>query len=573
MTRSTAVLRFALALSAGATPLVTPALLAQEPTYSADSRVQDGELFTVEELDNLLAPVALYPDPILAQLFIAATYPEQVALAARYVENYGTDGIDDQRWDVSVRSIAHYSPVLNMLVERPNWATAVGRAYATQPGDVMASVQSLRRMARAQGNLQSTEQQRVEVEREYIRIVPAQPRVVYVPVYDPYVVYYRPVNYVRLDTPYWSFGVGFPIGAWLNYDLDWDTRVVYYHGWNGYGRRHTWYHVSRPFISYNSIYIGSRYTVVAINRTIYGRHVNYGGFGYYNTVHRNTGWDRPRLPGRGYATGPNRAPQPDRYGVPSSGGSAYRPDKRGAGNVVPRVGGSRPVGGDDRASGGRPSAGGERPERGNGEARGNGNGRGNGAGVVGSTANVDRVKPVRIGGNERPLYPRGEDRTAERGQPRTSPEGFGSNGSVSRGRDADPVRVPRASAERISPASSGDRMERSAPRGTTRSEPRYEAPRAERSAPRYESPRTERSTPRYESPRIERSAPRVERSTPRAEVPRSQPRSQPRAERSEPRSAPRASAPRAPESRSSAPRGGSSGSAPRAPRGGSRDRG
>lgn len=78
-------------------------------------------------------------------------------------------------------SIAHYAPVLNMLVERPNWATAVGRAYAMQPGDVMASVQSLRRMARAQGNLQSTEQQRVEVEREYIRIVPAQPRVVYVP--------------------------------------------------------------------------------------------------------------------------------------------------------------------------------------------------------------------------------------------------------------------------------------------------------------------------------------------------------------------------------------------------------
>ena len=168
MVRSTAVLRLALAAVAAGS-LAAPALRAQEPSVSAESRAQDDELYTAEELDNLLAPIALYPDPILAQLFVAATYPDQIQLAQRYVEAYGTDDVDDQAWDLSVRSIAHYEPVLNMLAERPNWATAVGRAYALQSGDVMASVQGLRRMAREQGNLASTEQQRVidEVRTSY----------------------------------------------------------------------------------------------------------------------------------------------------------------------------------------------------------------------------------------------------------------------------------------------------------------------------------------------------------------------------------------------------------------------
>lgn len=609
MSRSTVALRFALAaFAAGIAPPSSLALAAQQPGVSSDSRAQDDALYTVEELDNLLAPVALYPDPILAQLFVAATYPDQIALAARFVETYGSNDVDDQSWDVSVRAIARYGPVLNMLAERPNWATAVGRAYAMQPGDVMASVQSLRRLARAQGNLESSEQQRVEVEREYIRIVPAQPRVIYVPVYDPYVIYYRPVNYIHVESPYWSFGIGHPIGAWLNYDLDWDTRVVYYHGWNGHGRRHTWYHVSRPYISYNSIYIDHHYTVIAINHSVRHRYVNYGGFDYYNTVHRNTHWNRPQMPGRGgYASRPGRTSQPDRYGVPANGGSTYRPDKSDGNNAVPRVGGSA---GSGSVSSGRASRGGNgNPSAGNGNSgRGNGNGNGtagrgngntNGGGdIIADRGNrstprtnasrlpvaEDRVKPVRVGGNDRPLYPRGEDisserardaspvarreagstsggsngtwnaRTPDRSQARPSSAGASAGGS--RGRDADPVRAPR-----------------------------YESPRAERSTPRYESPRAERSTPRYEAPRAERSAPRfeaprAERSTPRYEAPRSQPRAERSAPSSSPRaSAPRASAPRensAPRSsapRASAPRGGSSGSVPRAPRSGGRDGG
>jgi hypothetical protein len=277
--------------------LAAPQVLsAQDPTPPASAQTEPQQLFTIEELDNLLARVALYPDPILAQLLVAATYPDQIALAARYVRTYGKEGIDNQAWDVSVKAIAYYPPVLNMLDEDPDWTTALGQAYAIQEGDVMAAVQGLRKMAQAQGNLVSTAEQTVEVEQDNIRIIPAQPRVIYVPTYDPYVVYYRPVHY-HYD-PYWSFGVAFPIGVWLTYDFDWGHRVVYYHGWNGYGHGHTWYHVSRPFIYINSIYVNPWRTVVVVNRRVVHRYVDYRRFDRYNGIHRRVSWDRNGLPGR-----------------------------------------------------------------------------------------------------------------------------------------------------------------------------------------------------------------------------------------------------------------------------------
>lgn len=593
MPRTTAAVRLALAaLAAGSATWSAPSLAAQEPSYSADSRTQEYEFYTAEELDNLLAPVALYPDPILAQLLVAATYPEQIELAQRYVEVYGRDGLDDQSWDVSVRAIAHYEPVLNMLYERPNWATAIGRAYAMQPRDVMGSVQGLRRMARAQGNLATTGEQRVEVERDYIRIIPAQPRVIYVPVYDPYEVYYRPISpYVSVATPYWSFGIGYPIGAWLNYDLDWETRVVYYHGWDGYGRRHTWYHVSRPFIAYSSVYIGPRFRVVVIDRGISRRYVNYAGFGYYSTVHRGTRWDRERLPGRGYASRSAKPVREDRFGIPARRDQATgRPGKRD--DIVPRVGSTAPRGDDDGGArpprgetGARPPRGGDDDRgtprtgdgtdrnRGNGNDRNGNNGRDDGrsagraaapsSDVARAPIAEDRVKPVRVGGNNRPLYPRGEDIAPERvkGATVARREGTVDNGSWNprTSERTAPRDVPRASSERALPRTDARTESRSLPR----SEPRYEPRTMPRIDPRYEPRAMPRTEPRSEP----RSTPRsVEpRSAPRASAPRSEPRSAPRvsAPRTE-RSAPRASAPR---SERSAP------TAPRAPRSEGRSRG
>lgn len=603
MTRSTAAFRLALAFASAAGPLAlaTP-VGAQDPTARAES-VQDEQLYTVEELDNLLAPVALYPDPILAQLLIAATYPDQVQLAARYVATYGTAGIDDQAWDVSVKSIARYEPVLNMLAERPNWATAVGRAYALQPGDVMASVQSLRHMARQQGNLVTTPEQRVEVEREAIRIVPAQPTVIYVPVYDPQVIYYRPVNYFSVRTPYWSFGIGYPIGGWLGYDLDWSTRVVYYHGWESYGGRHSWFDVSRPYISFSSIYYSPRRTIVVINRNIVRRHVTYDGFDRYNVVHRRTSWDRRDLPGRGGDDGRYRKSEsPDRYGIPSRrDAGVYKPDKRDEDRgAVPRVGNTAPRGdnggaapsrgGNGGSAGGRPNVPGDRPGNGgNGNrpgddnGRGNGGGRGNGAGNGGGNggnsgviAGGDRVKPIRAGGSRQPLYPPTEDIAPDRSRGASVPrretatgEGDGTwNARPSV--DREPSYKPSRSEPRAAPVprdgSYGVPTDRSRAGSIPRSEPRYE-PRSEprsqpRSEPRYEPRAEPRSEPRYEP----RSVPRAntERSMPRAEPrsePRMEPRSVPRVERNaEPRSVPRASeprpsAPRQSEPRASSPRG------------------
>ena len=223
-------------------------------------------LWSAEELDNLLAPVALYPDPILAQVLVAATFPEQVELAARYVQVNGKYGIDEQPWDISVRAVAHYEPVLNLMADRIDWTTALGQAHVMQAGDVMASVQTLRTMARAQGNLVTTAEQEVVVRDRNTYIVPAQPRVVYVPTYDPVIVYHRPIVHVGIYRSGWSFGAAFPIGVWLTYDVDWHQRHVYYHGWRDRGHHYGWYHRSRPYIVVNNIYVNPRRTTVIINR-------------------------------------------------------------------------------------------------------------------------------------------------------------------------------------------------------------------------------------------------------------------------------------------------------------------
>ncbi|MEX2180529.1 MAG: DUF3300 domain-containing protein, partial [Gemmatimonadaceae bacterium] len=270
---------FALALGATATPAA-----AQDGALPA----QAVEPWTAEELENLLAPIALYPDPILAQVLIAATFPDQIALAAAYVRVNGTQGIDRQPWEISVKAVAHYPPVLNLMAEGEDWMIALGQAYAEQSTDVMAAVQSLRRMANAQGNLVTTEQQQVIVEREVIRIVPAQPRVIYVPTYDPAVIYFRPVYVVHAHPAYWSWGMGYPIGVWLTYDVDWYGHRVYYHGWHSGG----WVVVSRPWIVINPIYISPRHTVIVINRGISSRPFNPWYLRRHTVVHRHATFDR-----------------------------------------------------------------------------------------------------------------------------------------------------------------------------------------------------------------------------------------------------------------------------------------
>jgi hypothetical protein len=217
--------------------------------------------FTVEELDELLAPIALYPDPLLAQILPAATFADQIDLAARYMTQYGPSArIGDQPWDVSVKAVAHYPGVLTMMDQRYDWTVSLGQAYINQPQDVMDAIQRLRAEAEANGNLGTTPEQQVVDAGGVISIDPAAPDMIYVPQYDPLAVY--------VETPapgygFITFGTGFIIGAWLNRDCDWHGRQIYYHGWQGGG----WIGRARLHIrSGNSVYIDNRYRTISVNR-------------------------------------------------------------------------------------------------------------------------------------------------------------------------------------------------------------------------------------------------------------------------------------------------------------------
>jgi hypothetical protein len=210
----------------------------------------DNQQLSEADIDTLVAPIALYPDPLISQILPAATYPDDVQAAANWLAQNpnNPDGIDAQSWDLSVKAVAHYPQVLQKMSSDMDWTLALGQAYAAQQEEVLQSVQRLRETARGAGTLQSTPQQRVIVEGSVIRIVPANPRIVYVPSYDPEVVYVAGPPYRRGLI---GFTAGFMIGSWLNSDCDWHRHRVYYHGWVGPG----WIAYSRPYVRVNRIYV------------------------------------------------------------------------------------------------------------------------------------------------------------------------------------------------------------------------------------------------------------------------------------------------------------------------------
>jgi Protein of unknown function (DUF3300) len=148
------------------------------------------------ELDALVAPIALYPDQLLAQVLMASTYPLEIVMAARFVQQNPSltgDALDqalrDQNWDPSVLSLTAYPQVLVMMNDKLDWTQRLGDAFLANQQQVMDTVQALRSRAQAAGNLQNTPQQTVMDQGGYIDIEPAQPEYVYVPVYDPRVIY------------------------------------------------------------------------------------------------------------------------------------------------------------------------------------------------------------------------------------------------------------------------------------------------------------------------------------------------------------------------------------------------
>ena len=256
-----------------------------------NAMVPEGGL-SAEQMDNLLAPIALYPDPLLAQVLPASTFVDQIDQAARWLRsnNNNPAKIDSQKWDVSVKSVGHYPQVVYMMSDKLDWTTALGQAYVNQSTDVLTSVQRLRARAKAAGYLVTTPQQTVIVEKEVIKVVPAQPQVIYVPTYNPQVVYVQPSGPSTgtvVAAAAISFGVGLAIGAWLNNDCNWHTHTVYYHGWHGSG----WITTSSHYVHVNSVYVNHRYSTVHVNSAVVHRNVNYNNINHYNNVNRNVNYN------------------------------------------------------------------------------------------------------------------------------------------------------------------------------------------------------------------------------------------------------------------------------------------
>ena len=211
-------------------------LLAQISSRPVPTPVQYGpQKLSQEQLVVLLAPVALYPDALIALILPASTVPSDVVLAARYLKSNGDpEHTENQPWDESVKSLTRYPEVLAWMDQKLEWTASLGEAFVEQPADVMSAVQTLRQQAKAAGNLADTPQQKVVEEESSIRIVPADPDVIYVPQYDPQVVYIQSYTSV----PFVTFGLGCAVGMWLSYDFDWNRRCFYRGNWRGWNHGH-----------------------------------------------------------------------------------------------------------------------------------------------------------------------------------------------------------------------------------------------------------------------------------------------------------------------------------------------
>lgn len=287
--RRTITLCLLLCLIANVT-LAAQAASRRSASYTSTTAVPEGGL-SAEQMDNLLAPIALYPDPLLAQVLPASTFVDQIDQAARWLRgnNNNSAGVDNQPWDVSVKSVAHYPQVVYMMSEKLDWTTALGQAYVNQSTDVITSVQRLRARAKAAGYLATTPQQLVIVEKEVIKIVPAQPQVIYVPTYNPQVVYVQsgPSTGTVVAATAIAFGAGLAIGAWLNNDVNWYSHSVYYHGWHGTG----WVSTSSRYVRTSSVYVNRSYANINVNRAVVNRNVNYNNINHYNNVNRNVNYN------------------------------------------------------------------------------------------------------------------------------------------------------------------------------------------------------------------------------------------------------------------------------------------
>jgi hypothetical protein len=254
-----AILSVLLVFTTGSLDAVAQQPAQQPAAAGATDYSGQGAPLPADQLEQLVAPIALYPDALVAQVLGASTFPDQVALADNWLQQNksltGTplmEAVDKQQWDPSVKALTQFPSVLDNMAKNLSWTSSLGEAYHTQAADVMTAVQTLRAKAKAAGNLKSGSQITVvQQSPQTIVIQPTNPQVVYVPTYNPTVVYGAPVTTpgystaAVVTTAVLAFGIGIAVGAAINnsccgwgysyWNCNWHGGTVVYHSTGYYG--------------------------------------------------------------------------------------------------------------------------------------------------------------------------------------------------------------------------------------------------------------------------------------------------------------------------------------------------
>jgi hypothetical protein len=303
--------------------------------------------FAAEQLEQLVAPIALYPDNLVAQILAAATYPAQVVAADNWVHSQGyapaeqvAYGANAQTWDPSVKALTAFPQVLDLMNHDLQWTTDLGNAYYNQPQDVLQTIQVMRQRAQDAGTLQNTPQEQVTDNQGYIQVAPVNPQVVYVPMYNPWGVYGQPIapypgfslfgalgSFVGSNLVHYGLGIG--IGAfsntpfgWAGWALNWLASSIFFHQSPYYSHSTTVAHWG------NGGYYGGRGG--GINRTPRGLDRPVQGYNRAgNEYGRGNGYGA-----QAYGRQPARPQESNGYnrGFGRSGEAPYRSDASGYGH-------------------------------------------------------------------------------------------------------------------------------------------------------------------------------------------------------------------------------------------------
>lgn len=292
------------------------------------------------DLTQLVAPIALYPDTLVAEVLAASTYPAQVSAAAQWVQSMGNAPAEQiaasanaqTSWDPSVKALTAFPQVLAWMAQNMQWTTALGNAYYNQPQDVMDTIQAMRQRAQDAGTLQSTPQQQVYDDQGAVTIAPADPEVVYVPTYDPWTVYGAPIapypGFAYFGPSYGGF-FGFGPAVFLRSWLGWSW------GWAGWCL--DW--LGHSILFHNGFYSSHSYSVHDWGFPYGGPRWHGGGWGRGGNYARSPGYNNGGLRPRGgpeQGSGGARMAEGFNRGFPASGAVRGR-DSMIANNHAPQM--------------------------------------------------------------------------------------------------------------------------------------------------------------------------------------------------------------------------------------------